>query len=100
MTVKKIPVNKEPKVLMIAMIPDKKNDLDKGYYNFVYVIQHSVKEDSFNSKEKQAEIDPFLDEEYMEDMRLDKKIEHHWRMVFEDNYGGVYNEKAIIRNKM
>ena len=35
----------------------------------------------------------------MEDMRLNNKIYHHWRVVFEDNYGGLGNQKAIIHAK-
>ena len=42
---------------------------------------------------------PYPDEEEMEDMRLDDKRYCHWRMVFEDNDGGVDKEKAILHNK-
>ena len=35
----------------------------------------------------------------MEDVKLDDKRERHWRMVFEDNDGGVDNQKAILHAK-
>ena len=39
------------------------------------------------------EDDP--EEEDIEDVKLDNKREHHWRMFFEDNNGGVDNKKAL-----
>ena len=45
-------------------------------------------------------MDPDPDEEDMEDVRLDDKRERHWRMVLEDNYGGVDNKKALIYANM
>ena len=44
-------------------------------------------------------MDPDPDELYMEDMRLNNKIYHHWRVVFKDNCGGLGNQKAIIHAK-
>ena len=41
-------------------------------------------------------MDPDPDEEEMEDVRLDSERDHIWRMGFEDNYGGVDNEKALL----
>ena len=35
----------------------------------------------------------------MEDVSLDDEREHHWRMVLEDNYGEVVNEKALLHDK-
>ena len=32
----------------------------------------------------------------MEDKNLDNDMEHHWRMVFDDNSGGADNKKALI----
>ena len=40
------------------------------------------------------EDDP--DEEEMKGVNLDDKREHHWRMVFEDNGGGVGDAKALL----
>ena len=34
-------------------------------------------------------------EDYMEDVKLDNEWEHHYRMVFEDNYGGVQWDLSI-----
>ena len=42
---------------------------------------------------------PDPDEEEMEDVRLYEKIECHWRMIFEYNYGGVDDEKNIVYTK-
>ena len=44
-------------------------------------------------------MDPDPDEEEMEDVRLNDKIEHHWRVVFKDNYRGVEDEKVFLHAK-
>ena len=36
----------------------------------------------------------------MEDVRLDDERERLWRMFFDDNNGGVDDEKMILHNKM
>ena len=36
------------------------------------------------------------DEEEMEDTNLDDKRERHWRMVLEDNDGGMDHAKAFL----
>ena len=56
-------------------------------------------EDSIDRKEDHGDMDPDTDEEDMEDLRLDDKREHYWRIVLEDNYGGVDNEKALLHAK-
>ena len=43
------------------------------------------------------EDDP--DEEEMENVKLDDEREHHWRMVFKDNYGGVDDKKTLLHAK-
>ena len=43
------------------------------------------------------EDDP--DEEDMGNVNLDNNMGHHWSMVFEDNYGGMDDAKALIHNK-
>ena len=43
------------------------------------------------------ENDP--DEEEMEDFKLVDDMERHWRMVLEDNDGGVDNKKSLIHAK-
>ena len=35
----------------------------------------------------------------MDDVNLDKEMECHWTMVFEDNDGGVDNAKALLHGK-
>ena len=39
------------------------------------------------------------DEEEMEDANLDDDRERHWRMVFEDNDGGVDDKNALLHAK-
>ena len=43
------------------------------------------------------EDDP--DEEEMDDINLDDERDFHWRMVFEDNDGGVGDAKALLHAK-
>ena len=43
------------------------------------------------------ELDP--DEEEIEDVVLDDERERHWRMVFEENNGGVDGKKALLHAK-
>ena len=57
------------------------------------------KEDGVDRKQEQVNIDPDPDEEEMEDMSPDDKIERHWKTVIEENYGGVDDKKFIIHTK-
>ena len=41
-------------------------------------------------------MDPDPDEENIKDVVLDDEIERHWRMIFEDNNGGVDGTKALL----
>ena len=51
------------------------------------------------SKEDQVDVEYDTDEEDMENINLDDERERHWRMVFEDNYGGVDNANALPHAK-
>ena len=44
-------------------------------------------------------MEPDPDEEDMEYVKLDDKKDRKWRIVFEDNDGGVEYQKAIIHDK-
>ena len=44
-------------------------------------------------------MDADPDEYNMEEVRLDNKRDHHWRMVFEGKNRGVYDEKTILHAK-
>ena len=57
------------------------------------------KEVSVDSKEEQAYVKDDTDEEEMEDINLDEEREHHCRMVFEDNDGGVDEAKSLKHAK-
>ena len=39
------------------------------------------------------------DEEEMDDVNLDDEKERHWRVVFEDNDGGVDDIKSLLHAK-
>ena len=45
-------------------------------------------------------MDADPDEYNMEEVRLENKIYHHWRMVFEKKNRGVYDDKTILHAKM
>ena len=42
------------------------------------------------------DVDNYTNEEDMDDANLDDEKERHWRMVFEDNDGGVDDTKALL----
>ena len=50
-------------------------------------------------KEDKADVEDDNDEEDMEDVNLDNDRERNWRMVLEDNDGGVDDAKALIHAK-
>ena len=81
--VEKSPVEEEPKVPTITDIPDETVPLEKGYYHGVHEVIYFHKEGGVDRKEEQADVDPDTDEEDMEDVKLDDKMESPWRMVFE-----------------
>ena len=57
------------------------------------------KEVGVDSKEEQVDVEDDPDEEDMDNVNLDDKMERHWRMVFEDNDGGVDDVKALLHAK-
>ena len=75
--------------------PAKNNNNNNG----VHVVLHFHKQDGVDRNLEQADVEQDPDEEDMEDVKLDKKSEHHWRMVFEDNDGGVGNQKSVLHAK-
>ena len=74
-------------------IPDEQVTPEKGFYHGVYIFLKFNKEDGVYRKKYEADMEHYPDEEDMEDVNLDYEKEHHWRMVFEDNYGGVDDKK-------
>ena len=78
---------------MIYAIPDEAVDLDKGYYHVVYVLLRFNIEDGIYINEDQTEMDTYFNEEEIEDVDLDDKMECHWRIVFEENEVGRDEEK-------
>ena len=57
------------------------------------------KQAGVESKEDQADAEDGPVEEQMDDVNLDGERERHWRMVFEDNDGGVDDAKALLHTK-
>ena len=57
------------------------------------------KEYGVYSKQQKLDMDLYPDEEEMEDLILDDERQHHWRMVFKDNDGGVDDVKKIMHAK-
>ena len=57
------------------------------------------KEVGVNSKEEQADVEYACNEEETEDVKLDNERECHWRMVFNDNGGGVDDKKELLHAK-
>ena len=70
--------------------------MEKGYYCCVYAMLRFKNEFGVASKEEQVDVDDDPDEEEMDDVNLDDKRERHWRMVFEENYGGLNDTKVLI----
>ena len=98
--VEKISEKKEPALPKISEIPEEQVEMERGYYCCVYVMLWLKNEVGFDSKEDQADVEDDLDEEDMNDINLDNERERHWRMVFEDNDGGVDDEKELIHAKI
>ena len=83
----------------ITEITDETFHSEKGYCHGVYVFLHFNNMDGVARKEEHWDTDPDPDEEDMEDVKLDNERERHWRIVFEDNDGGVDDKKSILHAK-
>ena len=92
-------VEEEPKVTKNTQIPEEKFTQEKGYYHSVYVIIYINNQVGVDMKQQQADVEDDPDEQEMEDMKLDDDTERCWRMVFEDNDGGVYDKKSLLNTK-
>ena len=84
---------------MVAAISDKSVDFEKGYYHGVYAMLHFKKGSIVDRKENQADMDPYPDEEEIQDVMFYDKRERQQMMVFKENYGGVGKEKMILHAK-
>ena len=73
----------------IPEIPEDNVEIHKGYYRCVYVLLKFKTEDEIDNKEEHTELENDPDEEEMDNVNLDDERERHWRMVLEDNDGGV-----------
>ena len=89
-------MDEELKVPIIAVVPDETVDSDQGYCYGVHVMKYFNNGGGVNRKEYQEYLGPDLDEEYMEGVRLNYKIEHHFWVVLGGNYVGVEYQKAIL----
>ena len=97
--VEKIPEEKEPEVSETAEIPEEQVGLEKGYYRCVYIILLFKKEVNVEIKESQAEVEDDPDKEEMDNVNLDKEREPLWRMMFEENDGGVDGANSLLNAK-
>ena len=93
------PVNKEAKVTTISTKPEYEVDLQKVYYHRVYVLIQFNKEDGVDINQEHIEMEADLDKEEMEDMILVNGRERHWRMVYQENGGEIYDYKSLIHAK-
>ena len=87
-------VEEELEVREVEMIFEVHKEL--GFYHWVYISLNFIKEYEVYNREQQVGVYPDTDEEEIKDVVLDDDIERHWRMVFEDNNGGVDTIKAIL----
>ena len=71
-TAQKIPMYQEPEVPTISVIPDNTVDSEKGWYHGVYAMQYFTKDNGFNRKQEQVDMNPDPDEEEIEYVRLEK----------------------------
>ena len=87
-------MTKEAKAPTIYVIPDEA-DFEKEYYHIVYVFIYFNREYGFDRNNRQVEMDADPDEYNMEEVRLDNKRDHHWRMVFEEKTEGCTMRKRF-----
>ena len=74
--------------------------MEKGYYHCVYVMLRFKKEVGVESKEDQAEVEDDPNQQDMEDAKLYDEKERHWRLVLEDNDGGLDDKNAFLHSKI
>ena len=58
-----------------------------------------LKEIGVDSNDDQAYMEDDPNEEEMDDVNLDNETKRHWRMVLEDNDGGVDDTKSLLHDK-
>ena len=79
------------------MIPEVRQEL--GCYHWIYIYPHFIKKNGVYKRGDWVGVEPDPNQEDTEDVVLDDNRERHWRMVFEDNNGGVRGTKALIHAK-
>ena len=97
--VEKIPEEKQLEVSKIADMPEEQVELENGYYHCEHVMLRFKKEVDVDSKEDQAVVDDYPDEEETDDVNLDDERERQRRMVFEENYEWVEDARALLHAK-
>ena len=90
---------KETEVFAILEIPEEQVKLEKGYYSCVYFMLRLKKQFGVDSNYYQADMQDNPDEEDMDDDNIDNDRERHWRMVFEDNDGGMGDKESFFHAK-
>ena len=79
------------------MIPQVREEL--GCYHWVYTYPHFINKDGVDKREEHVGVETYPDEEKTKDLVLDDDREHHWRMFFQYNNGGVDGTKALLHAK-
>ena len=97
--VEKIPVEEEPEVSTIPDILEEQVELEKGYYRCVVIMLRFLNQVGVETNLQQTYMQDYHDEEEMDDVNLDDERERHWRIVFENNGGGVNDAKALVHAK-
>ena len=82
-------MEEELEVPKIPDIPAEQVTSEKWYFHGVYIILKFNKEGGVESKKEHVDVEQDPDEEDIEDVQLDNEWECPWRMIFEDNDGGV-----------
>ena len=90
-------LEEEIKVVEVEMITEVRQEF--GCSHWFYISLHFIKEDGVDKRQEQVGMEPDPDEEDIEDVVLGDQRERHWRMVFEENNGGVGGTKSLLHDK-
>ena len=73
--------------------------MEKGYCHGAYVLLHFNNKVHVNRNEDQLDTDSDMYEDEMEGVIINNEREPQGRMVKRENYGGVYDKKAVVHDK-
>ena len=90
-------VEQEIKVSQVEMIPEVREEL--GCYHLVYNYLNFIKQCGVDNREQQVGVEPDSDEVVIKYVVPYDERDIHWRIIFEDNSGGVDGKKALLHAK-